>query len=44
VVVLIESTGDALLDALMRPGVIVVIHELGDEAMQLVALEKVPDA
>jgi hypothetical protein len=36
---LIESSGDALPDALMRSGVIVVIYEFGDEAMQLVAVE-----
>jgi hypothetical protein len=36
---LVESSGDALPDALMRSGVIVVTHEFGDEAMQLGAVE-----
>jgi hypothetical protein len=30
---LVESSGDALPDALMRSGVIVVTYEFGDEAM-----------
>ena len=38
-VFLVESSGDALPDALMRSGVIVIIYEFGDEAMQLVAVE-----
>ena len=38
-VFLVESSGDALPDALMGPGVIVVIYEFGDEAMQLVVVE-----
>ncbi len=38
-VFLVESSGDALPDALMGSGVIVVIYEFGDEAMQLVAME-----
>ena len=37
--VLVESNGDALLDTLMWPGVVVVVNEFSDEAMQLVALE-----
>jgi hypothetical protein len=36
---LTESSGDALPDALMGSGVIVVIYEFGDEAMQLVTVE-----
>ena len=32
-VFLVESSGDALPDALMRSGVIVVIDEFGDETM-----------
>ena len=38
-VFLVESSGDALPDALMGPGVIIVIYEFGNEAMQLVAVE-----
>ena len=37
--VLVESNGDALLDTLMWPGVVVVVNEFSDKAMQLVALE-----
>jgi hypothetical protein len=33
IVFLVESSGDALTDALMRSGVIVVTYEFGDEAM-----------
>ena len=38
-VFLVESSGDALTDALTGSGVVVVICEFGDEAMQLVAVE-----
>jgi hypothetical protein len=32
-VFLVESSGDALTDALMRSGLIAVTHEFGDETM-----------
>jgi hypothetical protein len=36
---LIEISGDALLDTLMRSGVVVVVDEPGNEAVQVVAVE-----
>ena len=38
-IVLVESSRDALVDTLMRPGEVVVVDELGDEAIQLLAAE-----
>jgi hypothetical protein len=36
---LIETSEDAMLDTLMRSGVVVVVDEPGDEAVQVVAVE-----